>query len=129
MNHAPGQFLLAAPWYALCVQLGWRFETHERLVWRILVWLLTAPLGALGIMSLFVLARRWEIPWLPAVFASITVALASPWWAASGVLYHDSLAVALILLGLAIWQCRPTDGGQTHPYVRLPPAFSWHSRW
>ncbi len=123
VNHAPGQFLLAAPWYALCVQLGWRFETHERLVWRILVWLLTAPLGALGIMSLFVLARRWEIPWLPAVFASVTVALASPWWAASGVLYHDSLAVALILLGLAIWQCRPTDGGQATSLRALAAGF------
>ena len=27
VNHAPGQFLLAAPWYAVCVHLGWRFAT------------------------------------------------------------------------------------------------------
>ena len=76
-----------------------------------LVWSLTAPLGALGVMALFVLGRSWDIPWLTAAFASMTFALASPWWAASGVLYHDSLAVALILLGLVIWQCRPTGDG------------------
>ncbi len=123
VNHAPGQFLLAAPWYALCVQLGWRFETHADLVWKILVWSLTAPLGALGVMALFVLGRHWDIPWLTAAFASMTVALSSPWWAASGVLYHDSLAVALILIGLVIWQCRPTDDGLGPSLCALAAGF------
>ncbi|MGZ8443097.1 MAG: hypothetical protein ACXWXZ_06830 [Candidatus Binatia bacterium] len=123
VNHAPGQFLLAAPWYALCVHLGWRFETHEPLVWKILVWSLTAPLGALGVMALFVLGRHWEIPWLAAAFASMTVALSSPWWAASGVLYHDSLAITLILLGLVIWQCRSTDNGLGASLCALAAGF------
>ena len=108
VNHAPGQFLLAAPWYAACVKLGWRFETHEWLVWRVLVWTLTAPLGALGVMCVFVLARHWGTPWMAALMASMAFALASPWWPASGVLYHDGLAVALILIGATIWQCRFT---------------------
>ena len=101
-----GQFLLAAPWYAACVKLGWRFETHERLVWRVLVWTLTAPLGALGVMCVFVLARRWEAPWAQALLASIALTLGSPWWAASGVVYHDSLAASLIVIGATVWQCR-----------------------
>jgi hypothetical protein len=107
VNHAPGQFLLAAPWYAAAVQLGWRFETHERIVWRFIVWTLTAPLGALGVVCVFVLARQWAVPRAHALFASGVFALCSPWWAASGVLYHDSLAVALILVGAALWQWRP----------------------
>ena len=123
VNHAPGQFLLAAPWYAVCVQLGWRFATHADLVWKILVWSLTAPLGALGVMALFVLGRHWDIPWLTAVFASMTFALASPWWAASGVLYHDALAVALILLGLMIWQFRPTGDGLGASLCALAAGF------
>jgi hypothetical protein len=111
VNHAPGQFLLAAPWYAALVKLGWRFETNERLVWRLLVWLLTAPLGALGIMCVFVLARGWEVPWLPALLTSLTLALCSPWWPASGVLYHDSLAIALGLVGITLWNCRFASNG------------------
>lgn len=111
VNHAPGQFLIAAPWYAVCVSLGLRFETHERLVWRVLVWTLTAPLGALGVMCVFILARRWEVPWMEALLASIALALCSPWWPASGVLYHDSLATALILIGVTVWQCRATWDG------------------
>jgi hypothetical protein len=106
VNHAPGQFLLAAPWYAACVALGWRFETHERLVWRVLVWTLTAPLGALAAMCLFVLARHWRAPLGAGLLASTAFALASPWWPAAGVLYHDGLAVALVLIGATIWQCR-----------------------
>ena len=106
VNHAPGQFLFAAPWYAACVQLGWRFQTHERLVWRVLVWTLTAPLGALAVMCLFVVGRCWELPWGEALLASVALAVASPWWPASGVLYHDQIAVAFILLGGTIWQCR-----------------------
>jgi hypothetical protein len=109
VNHAPGQFLLAAPWYAACVKLGWRFETHEWLVWRILVWTLTAPLGALGVLCVFVLARHWSMPWIPALVASMAFALGSPWWPASGVLYHDHLAVALILIGMTLWLCRLTQ--------------------
>ena len=109
VNHAPGQFLLAAPWYAASVQLGWRFETHERLVWRILVWTLTAPLGALGVMCVFILAREWGAHRIEALFASAALALASPWWPASGVLYHDSVAVALVLIGATIWHCRLTS--------------------
>ena len=123
VNHAPGQFLLAAPWYAVCVQLGWRFATHADLVWKILVWSLTAPLGALGVMALFVIGRHWDIPWLTAAFASMTFALASPWWAASGVLYHDSLAVALILLGVVTWQCRPTGDGLVASLCALAAGF------
>lgn len=111
VNHAPGQFLLAAPWYAASVKLGWRFETDERLVWRLLVWLLTAPLGALGVMCVFVLARSWDVPWLPALLVSLTLALCSPWWAASGVLYHDSLAIALVLLGVTLWNGRFASSG------------------
>jgi hypothetical protein len=61
VNHAPGQFLLAAPWYAACVKLGWRFETDERLVWRLLVWTLTAPLAALAVACLFLLGRAWRL--------------------------------------------------------------------
>ncbi|HEY7554200.1 MAG TPA: hypothetical protein VIH18_05270 [Candidatus Binatia bacterium] len=111
VNHAPGQFLLAAPWYAALVNLGWRFETHERFVWRWLVWLLTAPLGALGVMCVFILARRWGVPWQLGLLTSIVLALCSPWWAASGVLYHDSLAVALILVGGTVWLCRRAQAG------------------
>lgn len=106
VNHAPGQFLVAAPWYAALVKLGWRFETHERLVWRVLVWSLTAPLGALGVMCVFVLARSWDVPWLTALLLSLALALCSPWWPASGVLYHDGLAVAFVLLGVTIWNRR-----------------------
>ena len=111
VNHAPGQFLLAAPWYAASVQLGWRFETHERLAWRVLVWALTAPLSALGVMCVFILARRWDVPWMEALLASLALALSSPLWPASGVLYHDSLAVALVLIGATVWQCRQTWHG------------------
>ena len=106
VNHAPGQFFLAAPWYAACVELGWRFETHERLVWRVLVWTLTAPLGAWGVMCVFILARCWSMPFMAALLATTAFALASPWWAASGVLYHDSLAIALVLIGTTLWQYR-----------------------
>jgi len=60
---------------------------------------------------------------MAAVIASMTFALSSPWWAASGVLYHDSLAVALILLGLVIWQCRPTDDGLGASLWVLAAAF------
>ncbi|MGH7852052.1 MAG: hypothetical protein ACREP3_01320 [Candidatus Binatia bacterium] len=109
VNHAPGQFLLAAPWYAAVVNLGWRFETDEHFVWRLLVWTLTAPLGALGVMCVFILARKWDVPWIQALLASLVLALCSPWWAASGVLYHDSLAMALILMGATLWQCRPAQ--------------------
>ena len=111
VNHAPGQFLLAAPWYAALVKLGWRFETHERLVWRVLVWTLTAPLGALGVMCMFILGRQWAVPWIQALLLSLALALCSPWWAASGVLYHDSIAVAMILIGAAVWQSRPVKDG------------------
>ena len=123
VNHAPGQFLLAAPWYAVCVQLGWRFETHERLVWKILVWLLTAPLGALGIMSLFVLGTALGNSMAGCGFRQHDGGFSSPWWAASGVLYHDSLAVALILLGLVIWQCRSTDNGLGASFCALAAGF------
>jgi hypothetical protein len=57
-------------------------------------------------MCVFVLARHWDMPWMAALLASIAFGLASPWWAASGVLYHDGLAIALILIGATIWQCR-----------------------
>ena len=114
VQHAPGQFLLAVPWYAAAVKLGWRFETHERTVWRFLVWTLTAPLGALAVVCVFVLARQWDAPRAHALFASGVFALCSPWWAASGVLYHDGVAVALILAGAALWQCRPARAGSTH---------------
>ena len=80
VNHAPGQFLLAAPWYAVWVKLGWRFENQEWLVWRILVWTLTAPLGALGATCLFVLARYWRMSYRAALLATLTFGLASPWW-------------------------------------------------
>jgi hypothetical protein len=102
VNHAPGQFILAAPWYAACVKLGWSFETHEHLVWRVLVWTLTAPLGALAVVCLFMLARAWHIGWSGALIASLAFSLCSPWWPAAGVLYHDGLAVVLILVGVAI---------------------------
>jgi hypothetical protein len=114
VNHAPGQFLLAVPWYAAAVKLGWRFETHERLVWRLIVWTLTAPLGALAVVCVFFLARQWDVPRAHALFASGVFALCSPWWAASGVLYHDSIAVALILLGATLWQCRADRLGLRH---------------
>jgi hypothetical protein len=109
VNHAPGQFLLAAPWYAASVKLGWRFETHEHFVWRLIVWTLTAPLGAIGVVCVFILARKWGVSWMQGLLASVALALCSPWWAASGVLYHDSIAVALILIGATIWQCRPAQ--------------------
>lgn len=111
VNHAPGQFLLAAPWYGALAKLGWRFETHERVVWRLLVWTLTAPLGALGVTCVFLLARRWGLSWPQALLSSMALALGSPWWAASGVLYHDSIAVALILAGTTLWVCRASYGG------------------
>lgn len=107
VNHAPGQFLLAAPWYAAAVKLGWRFETHEWLVWRFLVWTLTAPLGALAVVCVFLLARAASFPWPSALFSAAAFALCSPWWPASGVLYHDSIAVALILMGATVWCYRP----------------------
>jgi hypothetical protein len=72
---------------------------------------LTAPLGALGIMCVFILARHWRVPWSAALLASMALALCSPWWSASGVLYHDSLAVALILIGATVWQCLATSQG------------------
>jgi hypothetical protein len=102
VNHAPGQFMLAAPWYAACVKLGWRFETHERLVWRILVWTLTAPVGALAVVCLFMLTRAWDISWSGALIASLAFSVCSPWWPAAGVLYHDALAVALVIFGVTI---------------------------
>jgi hypothetical protein len=110
VNHAPGQFLLAAPWYAALIKLGWRFETHERRVWRAMVWSLTAPLGALGIMCVFLLARSWDIPWVSALLARLALALCSPWWPAFGVIYHDSIAVTLILIGVTIWQYQSASG-------------------
>ncbi|HEY2919836.1 MAG TPA: hypothetical protein VGK77_12690, partial [Candidatus Binatia bacterium] len=97
-------------WYAALIKLGWRFETHERLVWRVLVWTLTAPLGALGIVCVFLLACSWDVPWMSALLASLALALCSPWWPAFGVLYHDSIAVTLILIGVTIWQCRSASG-------------------
>ena len=111
VNHAPGQFLLAGPWYSAIVKLGWRFETDEQFVWRFLVWTLTAPLGALGVMCVFILARKWDLPWSESVLTAAVLAVCSPWWAASGVLYHDTLAVALILIGSTLWQCRRSSDG------------------
>jgi len=106
VNHAPGQFLLAAPWYAALVKLGWRFETHERLVWRILVWTLTAPLGAAAVASIFLLGRGWGMSWSGTLLSSLAFGFCSPWWPSSGVLYHDHLAVSLVLLGAAMWSWR-----------------------
>jgi hypothetical protein len=62
-------------------------------------------------MGIFLLARRWGMAWMEALLASMALALGSPWWPASGVLYHDSLAVALILIGVTVWQCRLTSHG------------------
>jgi hypothetical protein len=111
VNHAPGQFLLAAPWYAACVKLGWRFETDERLVWRLLVWTLTAPVAALAVACLFLLGRAWALSWSEALLPSIALAFCSPWWAAAGVLYHDGMAVALILIGVILGQRATQSGG------------------
>lgn len=35
VNHGPGLFLIAAPIYAASAALGFRFETHESVVWWI----------------------------------------------------------------------------------------------
>jgi hypothetical protein len=111
VNHAPGQFLLAAPWYAACVKLGWRFETDERLVWRLLVWTLTAPLAALAVACLFLLGRAWALSWSEALLASIALGFCSPWWPAAGVLYHDGMGVALILIGVTLSQRATQNSG------------------
>src|SRR5262245_14789647 len=49
-------------------------------------------------------ARTWGIGWSGAFLASLALGFCSPWWPAAGVLYHDVLAVALILVGVTILQ-------------------------
>ena len=111
VNHAPGQFVLAAPWYAACVAFGIRFETHTRLVWRLLQWTFIGPLCAVAVVSLFAISRLLGRTRTAATLSALAFGLASPWWGASGVLYHDSLALSLVLAGCALALssagCRP----------------------
>ena len=102
VNHAPGLFLVAAPIYAVSAGLGLRFESHESAVWWILILTLVAPLGALAVACLFLILSRWGVGRRTAFWSALAFGLASPWWAASGLLYQDSVALAALLVAAAL---------------------------
>ena len=102
VNHAPGLFLLAAPIYAVSAVLGLRFESHESIVWWILILMLVAPLGALAVACLFLILSRWGVGRRTAFWSALAFGVASPWWAASGLLYQDSVALAALLVAAAL---------------------------
>jgi hypothetical protein len=53
VNHAPGQFFLTAPVYGIGKFFGWRFSDRYERAWRLVIFGLVAPLGALGISCLY----------------------------------------------------------------------------
>ena len=102
VNHAPGLFLVAAPVYAASSALGFRFETHESVVWWILILTLVAPLGATGVVCLFLILSRWGVGRRAAVWSALAFGVASPWWAGSGLLNQDSVALTALLAAGAL---------------------------
>ena len=102
VNHAPGLFLVAAPIYAASSALGFRFESHESLVWWILILTLVAPLGAAGVACLFLILSRWGVERRWAVRSALAFGVASPWWAGSGLLNQDSVALSALLAAGAL---------------------------
>ena len=77
VNHAPGLFLVAAPIYAASSALGLRFESHESVVWWILILTLVAPLGALAVACLFLILSRWGVG--RSDVAHLATRRAAPW--------------------------------------------------
>ena len=115
VNHAPGLFLVAAPIYAVSAVLGLRFESHESVVWWILILTLVAPLGALAVACLFLILSRWGVGRRTALWSALAFGVASPWWAASGLLYQDSVALAALLVGAALLEAAHDSGtGRAH---------------
>ena len=110
VNHAPGLFLVAAPIYAVSAVLGLRFESHESVVWWILILTLVAPLGALAVACLFLILSRWGVGRRTALWSALAFGVASPWWAASGLLYQDSVALAALLVGAALLEAAHDSG-------------------
>ncbi len=102
VNHAPGLFLVAAPIYAMSRVLGLRFESHESVVWWILILTLVAPLGALAVACLFLILSRWGVGRRTAFWSALAFGVASPWWAVSGLLYQDSVALAVLVVAAAL---------------------------
>jgi len=102
VNHAPGQFLALAPVYWLCTKLGLRFESHESLVWWILIGGVVGPLGAAGVALGILLLRRFGATMPQALGITAVSLLASPLWASFGVLYHDSLGLGFLLLAAGL---------------------------
>ncbi len=102
VNHAPGLFFVAAPIYAASAALGLRFESHESAVWWILIMTLVAPLGALSVACLFLILSRWGVGRRTAFWSALAFGVASPWWAGSGILYQDSVAVSVLLVAAAL---------------------------
>ena len=110
VNHAPGLFLIAAPIYAASTVMGLRFESHESVVWWILIVTLVAPLGALAVACLFVILSRWGVGQRTAFWSALAFGIASPWWAGSGLLNQDSVALAALLAAAALLE-RDYDPG------------------
>jgi hypothetical protein len=51
------------------------------------------------------------LSWSEALLASIALGFCSPWWPAAGVLYHDGMGVALILIGGTLSQRATQNSG------------------
>ena len=110
VNHAPGLFLVAAPIYAVSAVSGLRFESHESVVWWILTLTLVAPLGALAVACLFLILSRWGVGRRTAFWSALALGVASPWWAASGLLNQDSVALAALLVAAALLEAAHDSG-------------------
>ena len=118
VNHAPGLFLIAAPVYAASTVMGLRFESHESVVWWILIVTLVAPLGALAVACLFVILSRWGVGQRTAFWSALAFGIASPWWAGSGLLNQDSVALAALLAAGALLE-GAYDSGSRRAWAAL----------
>jgi hypothetical protein len=69
----------------------------------LLQWSLVAPLASVAVTSLYRIARSLGRGQAVSLAAALGFGLASPWWGSASVLYHDSMAVALILIAVDLW--------------------------
>ena len=112
VNHGPGLFLIAAPIYAASAALGFRFETHESVVWWILTLALTTPLGAIAVACFFLILVGWGVERRTAFWSALAFGVASPWWAGSALLNQDNVALALLLVAAALLEGARDSGAR-----------------
>lgn len=101
VNHSVGQFVLGWPWYRACLFLGLRFSDHYEQVWQILRWTLIAPMGALAVAALFIIATQLGGSRTLGFLTSIVAGLGTPWWATATHYYHDMFGTSLLVTGTA----------------------------